>query len=88
MGEERAQHGRGVRENAGGVLPSAGVQVAGAGVMMRDEGDKEIRFASGLAVVGHDRSGGGQIGNVGNSSFAIGAKLGLMGGVLIATHYK
>jgi hypothetical protein len=57
MGEERAQHGRGVRENVGGVVPSAAVRVAGAGVMMRDQGDKEIRFACDLAVVGCDRSG-------------------------------
>lgn len=56
MGEERAQHGRGVRENVGDVVPSAAVRVAGAGVMMRDQGDKEIRFACSLAVVRCDRS--------------------------------
>ena len=38
-------------------MPSAAVRVAGAGVMMRNQGDKEIRFACGLAVVRCDRSG-------------------------------
>jgi hypothetical protein len=46
MGEERAHNGRGVRENVGGVVPSTAVRVAGAGAMMRDQGDKEIRFGA------------------------------------------
>lgn len=38
-------------------MPSAAAQVVGAGVMMCDQGDKEIRFACGLAVVGCARLG-------------------------------
>ncbi len=38
-------------------MPSAAVRIAGAGVIMRDDGDKEIRFACGLAVAGCDRCG-------------------------------
>jgi hypothetical protein len=41
----------------GDVVPSAAVRAAGAGIMMRDQGDKEIRFACGLAVLGCGRSG-------------------------------
>ena len=52
-----ASYGRGVRENVGGVVLSDPVRVVGAGVTMRGQGDKEIRFACGLAVVGCDRAG-------------------------------
>ena len=44
-------------KNVGGVVPSAPVRIAGEGVTMRGQGDKEIRFACGLAVVGCDRPG-------------------------------
>jgi hypothetical protein len=51
MGEVRAQLGRSVRENVGGVVPSAAVRVAGAGVMMRGQSDKDVRSTRGFAVV-------------------------------------
>jgi hypothetical protein len=51
------RHGSGVSDDFGNVVPSAAVREAGARVILRDEGDKEIPFASALAAEGRDRFG-------------------------------